>query len=121
MADRVEVMTFGLPISNRLRCNFAARRGTFSPPGRMPSCTSPCSTHSRITDQMCSRPWRISSSLRQARSLAIINSPTRRPCWLQSLSSSAALEKSYGSTTWLAGATPDSASAASMMKPPPIE
>ncbi|MNG04723.1 hypothetical protein D3C84_878780 [compost metagenome] len=37
IADSVEVMTFGLPISNRLRCNFAARRGTFRPPGRMPS------------------------------------------------------------------------------------
>ncbi|MNR16410.1 hypothetical protein D3C85_1330110 [compost metagenome] len=94
MALKVEPITLGLFSSCRLRCSLAARRRTFNPPGRMPSCLRPCSTQSCMARQSFIRPLRISSSLRHTLSLAIINSATRRLCFLHSSSSSAALEKS---------------------------
>ena len=57
----------------------AARRRTLSPPGSTPVARMPRSTHSCMTDQMCSRPVRTSSSVRQDSSLASISSLMRSP------------------------------------------
>ena len=55
------------------RYSSGARRGTFSPPGSVPSLRrTPFCTHSCITAQMSSRPARTSASLRHACSLASI-------------------------------------------------
>ncbi|MCY1443139.1 hypothetical protein D9M71_595390 [compost metagenome] len=117
----VEPITLGLPISCRLRCSLAARRRTFSPPGSVPSYLRPLLTHSCMASQSLCRPARISSSLRQTFSLAIINCDTLRSFCLHRRSSSAALLKSYGSTVWSASSTPLAAWAASTTKPPPTE
>ncbi|MNZ86859.1 hypothetical protein D3C78_1056980 [compost metagenome] len=94
IALKVEPITLGLPISCRLRCSFAARRCTFSPPGRMPSSLRPLPTQSCMACQIVFSPERISVSLRHMRSLASISSDTRRLCRRHSVSSSAALLKS---------------------------
>ncbi|MOA03013.1 hypothetical protein D3C78_1224940 [compost metagenome] len=94
MALKVEPITLGLPISCRLRCSFAARRRTLSPPGRMPSSLRPLPTQSCMACQIAFRPLRMSVSLRHMRSLASISSDTRRLCRRQRVSNSAALLKS---------------------------
>ncbi|MNT09944.1 hypothetical protein D3C72_1447510 [compost metagenome] len=65
------------------RHNFAARRFTFKPPGRLPVVSRPCAMQSRMTCQMRSRPAFNSSSLRLthsfARSISGIDKPLSTP------------------------------------------
>ncbi|MNJ54824.1 hypothetical protein D3C77_502820 [compost metagenome] len=94
MALRVEPITLGLFNSCRLRCSLAARRFTFSPPGRMPSYLRPFSTQACMACHSFNSPARISSSLRQTFSFSSINCDTRRSFCLHNSNSSTALLKS---------------------------
>ena len=70
-------------------CRRAARRRTLSPPGSTPPVSMPRCTHSCMTSQMCSRPARISGSVRQDSSLASTMSLIDRSCSTHSPTSSA--------------------------------
>ncbi len=72
------------------RYSSGARRGTFSPPGRMPGVAHPASTHCRITAQMSSSRARTWPAGRRLASLASITPLIGRPDSVQRSSSSAA-------------------------------
>ena len=105
----------------RLARSAGARRRTFSPPGSTPVDSQPFATHSCITDQMCSRPARICSSVRHDSSFAIMTSLIGSRSRAQCSSSSLAAGEREGRP--VSGRPPrvSAAASSSTTKPPPTE
>ncbi len=112
---------FGSPSERSLRAVFAALRRTFRPPGRMPSRAMPRDTHACITRQISSRPSRIASSVRQARSFSSISDEIDRPVSCVRRSSSSPVRKGYFSTVSSSLMRSSPTASSSTTKPPPTE
>ena len=100
-----------------------ARRRTWSPPGSVPVAWMPRFTHSCITDQMCSSPERISSSLRRVSSLASITSLMLSPVTRVRRSNSSTVLNGCGTARALSSAEMCECSISSWSRtnPPPTE
>lgn len=87
----------------------------------MPSRDMPRVTHSRIACQISSRPARISSSVRQARSFSSISAEIDRPVSCVRRSNSSPVRKGYFRTVSSSLMRSAPIASSSTTKPPPTE